>query len=83
MEQKWKAAIVILSDKGYAGEREDKSGPLIKEMLEMCIRDRLEGRRVAVLANHTAVARFGDGAPGVAADAAVRLPGAASDGRCV
>ena len=40
----------------------------------------LEGRRVAVLANHTAVARFGDGAPGVAADAAVRLPGAASDG---
>lgn len=34
MEQKWKAAIVTLSDKGYAGEREDKSGPLIKEMLE-------------------------------------------------
>lgn len=28
------AAVVTLSDKGYAGEREDKSGPLIKEMLE-------------------------------------------------
>ena len=40
----------------------------------------LEGRRVAVLANHTAVARFCAGAPGVAADTAVRLPGAASDG---
>ena len=40
----------------------------------------LEGRRVAVLANHTAVARFCAGAPGAAADTAVRLPGAASDG---
>ena len=40
----------------------------------------LEGRRVAVLANHTAVARFGDGVPGAAADTAVRLPGTASDG---
>lgn len=29
------AAVVILSDKGYAGEREDKSGPLIKELLEI------------------------------------------------
>ena len=28
-----KAAVVTLSDKGYAGEREDKSGPLICEML--------------------------------------------------
>lgn len=28
------AAVVTLSDKGYAGEREDKSGPLIKEILE-------------------------------------------------
>ena len=27
-EQRWKAAVVTLSDKGYAGEREDKSGPL-------------------------------------------------------
>jgi LytS/YehU family sensor histidine kinase len=25
-EQRWKAAVVTLSDKGYAGEREDKSG---------------------------------------------------------
>ena len=32
-EQRWKAAVVTLSDKGYAGEREDKSGPLIQEML--------------------------------------------------
>lgn len=30
----WKTAIVTLSDKGYKGEREDKSGPLIREMLE-------------------------------------------------
>ena len=29
---RWKAAVVTLSDKGYAGEREDKSGPLIWEM---------------------------------------------------
>lgn len=28
------AAIITLSDKGFAGEREDKSGPLIREMLE-------------------------------------------------
>lgn len=27
------AAVLTLSDKGYAGEREDKSGPLVKEML--------------------------------------------------
>ncbi len=27
------AAAITLSDKGFAGEREDKSGPLIKEML--------------------------------------------------
>ena len=30
---RWKAAVVTLSDKGYAGERKDKSGPLICEML--------------------------------------------------
>ena len=35
MEQSgWKAAVVTLSDKGYAGEREDKSGPLLCKMLE-------------------------------------------------
>ena len=34
MGKKWKAAVITLSDKSYAGEREDKSGPLIKEMLE-------------------------------------------------
>lgn len=28
------AAVITLSDKGYAGEREDTSGPLIQEMLE-------------------------------------------------
>lgn len=28
------AAVVTLSDKGYAGEREDKSGPVIRAMLE-------------------------------------------------
>lgn len=33
-EKRWKVAVVTLSDKGYAGEREDKSGPLLKEMLE-------------------------------------------------
>lgn len=31
---RWKAAVVTLSDKGYAGEREDKSGPLLCRMLE-------------------------------------------------
>ena len=31
---RWKAAVVTLSDKGYAGEREDKSGPLLCQMLE-------------------------------------------------
>ena len=35
MEQPgWKAAVVTLSDKGYAGEREDKSGPVIRQMVE-------------------------------------------------
>lgn len=35
MEKKdrWKAAVVTLSDKGYAGLREDKSGPLVCEIL--------------------------------------------------
>ena len=33
-EQRWKAAVVTLSDKGYAGDREDKSGPLLYSMLE-------------------------------------------------
>lgn len=28
------AAVITLSDKGYAGERKDKSGPLMKRMLE-------------------------------------------------
>lgn len=28
------AAVITMSDKGYAGEREDQSGPLICEMLE-------------------------------------------------
>ena len=32
-EYRWKAAVVTLSDKGYAGEREDKSGPLVREMI--------------------------------------------------
>ena len=53
---------------------------------------KLEGRRVAVLANHTAVARFGNPGPcagpcagrdaqtGVVPDGAVRLPGSAADG---
>lgn len=34
MKRKWRTAVVTLSDKGYAGEREDKSGPLIREMIE-------------------------------------------------
>ncbi len=31
--RKWKVAVLTISDKGAAGEREDKSGPLIFEML--------------------------------------------------
>ena len=34
MKRRWKTAVITLSDKGYAGEREDKSGPLIREMIE-------------------------------------------------
>ncbi len=30
----WQAAVITLSDKGVKGEREDKSGPYIKERLE-------------------------------------------------
>jgi len=33
-ERQFRAAVITLSDKGAAGEREDKSGPLIKHMLE-------------------------------------------------
>lgn len=33
MKRRWKTAVVTLSDKGYRGEREDKSGPLIQEIL--------------------------------------------------
>lgn len=31
--RKWRAAVVTLSDKGYRGEREDRSGPVVCEML--------------------------------------------------
>ncbi len=31
---RWKAAVITLSDKGYAGKREDRSGPLICEMIK-------------------------------------------------
>lgn len=34
MKRKWRTAVITLSDKGYAGEREDKSGPLIREIVE-------------------------------------------------
>ena len=34
MMGKFKAAIITSSDSGYAGEREDKSGPVIREILE-------------------------------------------------
>lgn len=30
----WQAAVITLSDKGFAGERKDESGPAIKERLE-------------------------------------------------
>ena len=33
MEKKWKAAVITLSDKSYAGEREDKSGQVIEEIV--------------------------------------------------
>ena len=29
-----RAAIITVSDSGYRGEREDKSGPVIREILE-------------------------------------------------
>lgn len=32
-DYRWKAAVVTLSDKGYAGRREDGSGPLVREMI--------------------------------------------------
>ena len=32
-KRRWRAAVVTLSDKGSRGEREDKSGPLVREML--------------------------------------------------
>ncbi len=35
MDRKLRAAILTSSDSGYAGEREDKSGPAIKEMIEL------------------------------------------------
>ena len=34
IKTKYTAAVITLSDKGFAGEREDKSGPLIQEMLQ-------------------------------------------------
>jgi molybdopterin adenylyltransferase len=34
MKIKYKAAVITVSDKGYSGEREDKSGPLLKKGLE-------------------------------------------------
>ncbi len=33
-DRPFRAAVITLSDKGYAGEREDKSGPKIVEMVE-------------------------------------------------
>lgn len=40
MKEKWKTAVITLSDKGFRGEREDKSGPLVCELLpeeEYCV----------------------------------------------
>ncbi len=34
MKDKYKAALITLSDKGYAGEREDKSGPAMEAGLD-------------------------------------------------
>lgn len=34
MNRKLRAAVLTSSDSGYAGEREDKSGPIIKELIE-------------------------------------------------
>lgn len=31
---KWKTAIITVSDSGYQGTREDKSGPMIRKLLE-------------------------------------------------
>lgn len=31
---KWKAAIITVSDSGFQGTREDKSGPMIRKLLE-------------------------------------------------
>lgn len=33
-DRPYTVAVITLSDKGFAGEREDRSGPLIREMLE-------------------------------------------------
>lgn len=32
--KRWKTAVITLSDKGYQEKREDKSGPLIRQILE-------------------------------------------------
>ena len=40
MKKKWRTAVLTLSDKGYIGEREDKSGPLVCDLLpkeEYCV----------------------------------------------
>ena len=34
MKMKWKTAIITVSDSGYRGTREDRSGPLIRQILE-------------------------------------------------
>ena len=34
MSEKYKVAVVTMSDKGSAGQREDKSGPLIAEIID-------------------------------------------------
>ena len=34
MKMKWKTAIITVSDSGYKGTREDRSGPLIRQILE-------------------------------------------------
>ena len=61
-EQRWKAAVVTLSDKGYAGEREDKSGPFLcgmtevrllpdeQKMIEQCLCELADEKKVDLIA---------------------------------
>ncbi len=56
----WKAAAITVSDKGFAGEREDRSGPLLAAGLARLLKTIAGNRQVLCITHLPQVAAAGD-----------------------